>query len=72
MNYHDLLHSKSITTLSDPHLAMPKYDSYCTSRNNCFDLAGIPSFVFEPEPLNAFDSIGAILADTVEGEPFVA
>jgi hypothetical protein len=48
---------------------MQKYDSNCTSRTNWFDLAGTPSLVFEPEPLNSFNSIEAILAATFEKEP---
>jgi len=51
---------------------MQKYDSKCTSRINWFDLVGIPCLVFEPEPLNAFESIEAILTATFEEEPLEA
>jgi len=51
---------------------MQKYDSNCTSRTNWFDLAGIFCPVFEPEPLNAFDSIGAIVTAAFEEEPLEA
>jgi hypothetical protein len=36
---------------------------------NWFDVAGTPCHVFEPEPLNAFESIKAIHATTFEEEP---
>jgi hypothetical protein len=36
---------------------------------NSFDLAGTPWLVFEPEPWNAFESIKAIHAATIEAEP---
>jgi hypothetical protein len=48
---------------------MHQYDSNCTSRTNWFDLTGIPCVVFEPEPLNTFESIEAILAASFEKEP---
>jgi len=51
---------------------MHKYDSNCISRTNWFDLAGTPCLVFEPHPLNAFNSIEAILAATFEEEPLEA
>jgi hypothetical protein len=51
---------------------MHQYDSNCTSRTNWFDLAGIPCLVFEPEPLNAFESIEAILTASFEEEPLEA
>jgi len=51
---------------------MHQYDSNCTSRTNWFDLASTSCLVFEPEPLNAFDSIEAILAATFEEEPLEA
>jgi hypothetical protein len=51
---------------------MHKYDSNCTTQTNWFDLAGTPCLVFEPEPLNTFDSIEAILAATFEEEPLEA
>jgi len=51
---------------------MEKYESNCTSRTNWFDLAGTPCLVFEPEPLNAFDSIEAIVAATFDEEPLEA
>jgi hypothetical protein len=39
---------------------------------NSFDLAGTPCLVFEPAPLNAFESIKAILAATIDEEPLEA
>jgi hypothetical protein len=45
---------------------MQKYDSNCTSRTNWFDLAGIPCILSEPEPLNAFESIGELLTVEVD------
>jgi hypothetical protein len=59
----------SISTRIAPHMLMHQYDSNCTSRTNLFDHAGTPCHVFEPEPLNAFESIKAILAATFEEEP---
>jgi len=51
---------------------MHQYNSKCTSRTNWFDLAGIPCLVFEPESLNAFESIEEILAASFEEEPLEA
>ena len=51
---------------------MHKYDSKCPSLTNWFDLAGTPCHVFEPEPLNAFESIEAILTATFQEEPLKA
>jgi hypothetical protein len=34
-----------------------------------FDLAGTLCLDFEPEPLNAFESIEAVLSATIEEEP---
>jgi len=48
---------------------MYRYDSNCTSRTNSFDLGGTPHLVFEPEPLNEFESISTILASTFKAEP---
>jgi hypothetical protein len=39
---------------------------------NSFDLAGTPCLVFDPEPLNAFENIKAILAATIQDEPLEA
>jgi hypothetical protein len=51
---------------------MHQDDSNCTSRTNLVDVAGTPWLVFEPEPLNAFESIEAILTVTFEEEPLEA
>jgi hypothetical protein len=51
---------------------MHQYGSNCTSRRNWFDLAGICCLVFEPEPLNAFESIEAILRSSFKAEPLEA
>jgi hypothetical protein len=51
---------------------MHQYNSNCTSPTNWFDLAGTPCLVFEPEPLNAIESIKAIFAATLEEEPLEA
>jgi hypothetical protein len=45
------------------------YDSNYTSQTNWFDLARTPCFVFEPEPLNTFEGIEAVVAATFEEEP---
>jgi len=71
-NYSDLPDLISASTHIDHHIRMQKYDSNCTSRTNWFDLAGTPCLVFEPEPLNAFESIEAILTATFEEEPLEA
>ena len=42
------------------------YDSNCHCRVNFFDLAGTPTQLAEPEPLNFFDSIDALLHETEE------
>jgi hypothetical protein len=62
----------SADTLIDHDIRLREYDSNCTSRTNWFDLAGTPCFVFEPEPLNAFDSIEGVLLSSLEEEPFEA
>jgi hypothetical protein len=51
---------------------MHQYDSNCTSRMNWFDFARTPRLVFEPEPLNAFDSIEVKLAATFQAQPLEA
>jgi hypothetical protein len=51
---------------------MHKYDSNCTSRTNWLNLAGTPCLVFEPEPLNTFNSMEAILAAAFEEDPLEA
>ena len=47
---------------------MPAYDANrpTTSRINWFDLAGRTCQLSEPEPINAFDSIDAIISETEE------
>ena len=67
--YYDLPDLISVSTLTDHHIRMHQYDSECTSRTNWFDLAGTPWLVFEPEQLNAFESIEAILTAFFEEEP---
>ena len=71
-SYFDLPDLISISTRTDHPIRMQKYDSNCTSRMNWFDLARTPCLVFEPKPLNAFESIKAILAATFEEEPLQA
>ena len=68
-NNNDLPDLISVATVISPHTWMHQYDSNCTSRTNWFDLPGIPCLVFGPEPLNAFNSIEAILSATLEEEP---
>jgi len=51
---------------------MQKYDSNCMSQTNWVGLAGTSCLVCEPDSLNAFDNIEAILAATFEQEPFEA
>jgi hypothetical protein len=45
---------------------MTPYDTNHHGRINFFDLAGTPCTLFEPEPLNAFESIDAILHEPEE------
>jgi hypothetical protein len=47
---------------------MQRYDSDCTSRTNWSYLAGISCVVFQPAPLNAIESIEAVLAATIKEE----
>ena len=56
-SYYDLPDLISISTHTDPHIQMQKYDSNCRSRTTWFDLAGTFCSLSEPEPLNAFESI---------------
>ena len=67
--YDDLSDLISASTLTDHHIRMYSYDSNCTSRTNWLDLAGIPCLVFEPESLNAFESIEVILTASFTEEP---
>jgi len=71
-NYSDLPDLTSVSTRIDHHIWMQKYDSNCTSRTNWFDLTKTPCLVFEPEPLNAFESIKAILRESFKEEPLEA
>jgi len=71
-SYHDLPDLISVSTLIDHHIRMHQYDSKCTSRTNWFDLAEVPCLVFEPEPLNVFESIEEILKTSFEEEPLEA
>jgi len=48
---------------------MHQYDSNCTFQVNWMDLAGTQCHVFEPEQLNTFESIKAILAAPFAEEP---
>lgn len=67
-SYHDLPDSISVSTHIGPHTWMTEYDSDCISRSNWCDLVRVSCSISEPEPLNAFDSIGAILAERIEDE----
>jgi hypothetical protein len=67
-NYHNFPDLISISTLIDHHTRMHQYDSNCTSRNNWFDLAGTTCLVFEPEPLNSFESIQTLRRSSFEEE----
>jgi hypothetical protein len=71
-NYDDLPDLVSVSKLTYHNIRMHRYDSNCTSQMNWFDLAGTTCLVFEPEPLNAIESIKAILAATFEEEPVEA
>jgi len=71
-SYQDLPDLISVSTPTDHHIRMHKYDRNCTSRTNWFDLAGTAGLVFESESLNVFDSIEAILSVTFEEEPLEA
>jgi len=59
----------SVTTHMDHHIRMHQYDSNCTSQMNWFDLARIPCLVFEPERLNASESIEVISTVYFQAEP---
>jgi hypothetical protein len=48
---------------------MRQYASDWTSQTNWVELAGTTWPVFEPEPLNAFECIEAVLTATFEEEP---
>ena len=72
MSYSDRPDLISVSTHIGHHIRMHQYDSDCNSRINWFDLAGTPSLVFEPEPLNAFESIEAILMATFKADPLEA
>jgi hypothetical protein len=50
----------------DHHIRMQKYDSNCTSRTNCFDLAGTHRTLSKQEPPNAFESIERLLNTEVD------
>jgi len=40
---------------------MQKYDNHCTGEMNWFNHARMACFIFEPEPVNTFQRIEAIL-----------
>jgi len=69
MSYSNLLDLISVRICTDRHIRMLQYDRNCSSRTNWFDFAGTPCLVFDPEPLNAFESTQAILAATFEEKP---
>jgi len=71
-SYHDLPDLISISIHPNPHIRMLKYNSNCTSHPNRHDLTKTLCPVLEPDPSNGFDSIGAILATTLEAEPLEA
>jgi len=68
----DLSDLRSVSTHTDHHIRMQNYDTNCTSGMNWFDLTKTPCLVFEPEPVNAFESMEAIVAATFEEEPLEA
>jgi len=72
MNYDDLRELTSASSLIDHHIRMHQYDSNCSCQTNWFNLAGTPSRVFEPEPLNTVESVDTLLAATFEEEPLEA
>jgi hypothetical protein len=56
----------------DHYISMHQYDSNCTSRTNWSDLAGTSCLGFEPESLNAFESIEVVPGTIFEEEPLEA
>jgi hypothetical protein len=70
--YDDLPDLISVSTPIYHHIRMHQYDSNCTFRTNLSDLTGIPSVVFIPAPVNAFESIEAMLEASFEEEPLEA
>jgi len=65
-SFHDLPDLISENLFIDAHIRMREYDSNCTSRTNWFDLDGTHRSLSEPEPLNAFESIGGLLNTVVD------
>jgi hypothetical protein len=72
MSYPDLPESISVSIRTDHHTLIHQNNSECTSWTNLFDLAGTTCLAVEPEPLNIFESIEAILAATFKEEPLEA
>jgi len=68
----DLSDLISVTTRTDLHIGMHRYNRHCYSRTNWFDLAGNPLLVSELEHLNALESIEAVRAATFEEDPLEA
>jgi len=67
-SYHDSPDLISDNTHINPHIQMREYDCNCTSRTNWCDLARTPCWILEPEPLNTFQSIHIILAESIQEE----
>jgi len=58
-----------VNTFIDHLIQMQKYNSNCSSWMSWFDLAKTPCLVFEPEPLNDFQSIENIIAASFKDDP---
>jgi len=71
-SYHDLPDLISLNTHTELLIRMRECDSYCTSRTNWCHLAGTFRSISKPKPVNAFDSIGVILAESLEAEPLAS
>jgi hypothetical protein len=71
-SYYELPDLISVSIRTDHLIQMYQYDSNCPSRSNWIDLARTPCPVFPPEPLNALNSIEAIIAATIGEEPLAA
>lgn len=68
-SYVDIADLISISSHTDDHIRMQKHDSNCTSQTNSVDLVGSPCLVFDPELLNAFENIDAVIKATSEEDP---
>jgi len=69
---HDLPDLTSISTPINHHTQKTKFARDCIYQMNSVDLSRTPVSVFEPDPLNTFNGIKAIITTTFEEEPLEA